>query len=47
MGGILPLPDHLGAWFNAAAAKHGVRIAISPAWAISRSRRFVATDSPP
>src|ERR1700730_17318593 len=29
MSDVLPLPDHLRAGFNAAAAKHGVRIAIA------------------
>src|SRR5260370_15547897 len=29
MGGALPLPDHLGAGLNAAAAKHGVPITIA------------------
>src|ERR1700682_3286547 len=29
MGAVLPLPNHLRAGFNAAAPKHGVRVAIA------------------
>src|SRR5260370_8962681 len=47
MGGALPLPDHLGAGLNAAAAKHGVRITLPTRLATSPSPRFVSRRSPP